>query len=267
MTSGVNFNVLSEDRIKTVLKTKWLAHDLFAFWSISTTNDFAYRRAQLGAKEGTLVIAEKQQQGRGRLSRQWDSPFNRGLWFSIILRPGLPASKAGLIPYLGSVSVAEAMEKLYQLKPNLKWPNDVLINGKKMCGILSEAEFKNGKIDFIILGIGINANQKEKDWTPELKDIATSLRIELEKRVDRAEFLAEVLLQLEKNYEDSQLTGFKNIVNNWKVRCPKYHKSIVVQQENEQLEGRFADIDENGFLILETESGDRKKIVAGDLIK
>jgi len=259
-------DILSEDRIKSVIKTSLFAQKIYAFWSISTTNDFAYRMALQGDKEGTLVIAEKQIRGRGRKSRTWDSSFSKGLWFSLILRPEMPSHRAGLIPFIASVSIAEAIENKLNLQPDMKWPNDLLLGGKKCCGILSEAEFVNNKIKFIILGIGINVNHNPNDFPDELKNIATSLRIQSEKRVDRADLLAEILFRLEQNYQNIKVSGFEETLSNWKRRCSKFKKRVVIEMEGQKLSGKFIDLDEGGGLILKTEKGEQKKVVAGDLI-
>jgi len=262
---GPGFDLLSEDKIKSVIKTDLLATRIYAFWSVGSTNEFAYRRAAQGEREGVLVIAEEQTKGRGRKSRQWDSPFNKGLWFSLILRPNLPALKAGLLPYLAGVSVAQAVEIFFNLQPDLKWPNDLLFHGQKFCGVLSEVEFKNGTINFIILGIGINVNHKSDEFPEPYRNQATSLRIVSNRRVDRADFLAEVLLCLENNYKHTMEHGFEKILNEWKKRCFQFGKEIVIVQDETKLEGIFENIDSEGCLLLRTASGELKKIVTGDI--
>lgn len=259
------FDLLSEERIKAALRTELLGKRIYAFWSVGSTNDFAYRRALQGDFEGVLVIAEQQTKGKGRKSRHWDSPFYKGLWFSLILRPDIEASKAGLLPYLAGVSVAEAIENSLSQKPDLKWPNDLLFQGKKFCGILSEVEFKNGKVTFIVLGIGINVNQKTEDFPERYRNQATSLRHECNSRIDRADLLAEVLFRLEQNYKLMSTHGLNEIVSKWKIRCPQFGKEVVIMQDDEQYQGKFIDIDANGCLVLQTESGEIKKIVAGDI--
>ncbi len=266
MSYGIRYDLLSEDRIKSVLKSRFIPQKVYAFWSIGTTNDFAYRMAQQGDGDGTLVIAEKQERGRGRKSRTWDSPFLRGLWFSLILRPDLPSAKAGLIPYLAGVSVSEAVESMLNIQPDMKWPNDLLINNKKFCGILSEVDFNNGKVNFIVLGIGINVNQLASEWPKDIVKTATSLRLATEKIIDRAELLAEILLKLEENYEHAKIDGFEGILRKWKKRCSKVRKEIVIQQENQRFQGKFVNIDEDGCLLLKYENGEIKKIFAGDIL-
>ncbi|MDZ7377400.1 MAG: biotin--[acetyl-CoA-carboxylase] ligase, partial [candidate division KSB1 bacterium] len=149
MKDKAGFDLLSEDKLKSVIKTELFAKKIYSFWSIGSTNEFAHNRAIQGEPEGTLVIAEQQVRGRGRKNRRWESPFNKGLWFSVVLRPNIVSDQVGLIPFLAGVAVAEGIENFTGLKPEVKWPNDLLLNGKKICGILSEAEFQNGKIRFI----------------------------------------------------------------------------------------------------------------------
>ena len=265
MKRKMRFDLLSEDKILSLLKTELLGNKIYAFWSVGSTNEFAYQRGLQGEKEGALVIAEEQTKGRGRMSRKWDSPFNKGLWFSVVLRPDLAASKAGLLPYLAGISVAEAVENFIGINPHMKWPNDLLLNGKKFCGILSEVEFINGKINFIILGIGINANHKQDEIPEELQSQATSLRIESGSRIDRAELLAEVLLYLEKNYKDAKEFDFTGVLNKWKKRCLQYGKKIVVKQDDNTYYGKFEDLDDAGCLLMRTKSKELIKIVAGDI--
>ena len=265
MKDKMGFDLLSPEKLKSVIKTELLAQKIYAFWSVGSTNEFAYLRALQGEMEGTLVIAEQQSKGRGRKSRAWDSPFNKGLWFSLILRPELPASQAGLVPYLAGVSVAEAIENFTGLKPEVKWPNDLLLNGKKFCGILSEVEFENRMIKFIILGIGINVNHKKEEFPEEFRKQATSLRIESDSQIDRADFLATVVEQLETNYQKMRQNGFEDIIKRWKNRCPQLGKNVVIIQDDKKYEGIFEDLNNEGCLLLRTKAGEIKKIVAGDV--
>jgi len=265
MNGKMGFDLLSEDKIKSILKTELLAKKIYAFWSVGSTNEFAYSRAVQGEIEGALVIAEQQSKGRGRKSRNWDSLFNKGLWFSLILRPDLPASRAGLVPYLAGVSIVEAVENITGLKPVVKWPNDLLLNRKKFCGILSEVEFENDKIKFIILGIGINVNHKTNEFPEGFREQATSLRIESDSRIDRAAFLAEALFRLEKNFNDMKENGFQNIIKKWKKKCPQLGKEVLIIQDDHRYRGIFEELDEEGCLLLRTRDGGLKKVVAGDI--
>jgi len=266
LRSAINYDILSENRIRSALKTDSMAQNIHAFWSVGSTNEFALRMAQLGDPEGTLVIAEKQEHGRGRMLRSWDSPLAKGLWFSVILRPQLSSSQAGLLPYIAGVSVAEAVEAQLGLHPDLKWPNDLLVGGKKFCGILSEVEFENGKIKFIVLGIGVNVNHLAGDFSRQIRDGATSLRLAAETRIDRADLLAAILSKLEQNYERVKTEGFDDLLHRWKTRCSNFKKNVALKQDQTTIEGTFVDIDHEGCLLLKTGSGETKKISAGDVI-
>lgn len=265
MRRSVKYDLLSENRIRASLNTSYFAEKIYAFWSIGSTNEFAYRIASKGEKEGTLVIAERQERGRGRLSRKWDSPFAKGLWFSLILRPDMPASRAGIVPYIASVSIARALEKNYDVKSDIKWPNDLLVDRKKLCGILSEAEFENARVKFLILGVGINVNQREYEWPAELMDKAISIRMITNKWIDRAELLAHILSELETTYRNFNIDGVENILSEWKARCSRFKKDIVVEQMGKKFKGRFQNIDQDGNLLLRQQNGEVIRLSAGDV--
>ncbi|MFZ5517503.1 MAG: biotin--[acetyl-CoA-carboxylase] ligase [Candidatus Zhuqueibacterota bacterium] len=266
MTSGFSFDLLSEEKIRASLEGTTFVNKIYAFWTVSSTNNFAYKLAMHGLDEGTLVIAEEQSHGRGRKARVWDSQFNQGLWFSLILRPDIAASKVGLLPFLASVSIAEAVESLIGLRPELKWPNDALLAGKKFCGILSEVEFINGRIKFIILGIGLNVNHKPDDFSPAIREQATSLRIQAGIRINRTDLLAHILRRFEINYSSFKSNGISPILKQWKARCSRLGKSIQVVQEDTRYDGIFQDIDSEGCLILKLNTGQTLKVIAGDVV-
>ncbi len=258
-------NLITADRIEAMLQTKRLGRPIFAFWRIGSTNTFARDQAMQGAPEGTLVIAEEQTRGRGRMNRSWESACCRGLWFSIILRPVDNSHRAGLYPYLVGVSVAHTIEEVTGLRPALKWPNDILINGHKCCGILAEADFSNGRIQYIILGIGLNVLHHHDDFSHSLKHEATSLFLETHLHFDRVQLLANILRKMEHQYMVVQTEGFEPILKEWKQRCPWLHKKITVNQGDQWLEGFFQDLDSDGCLLLRVPKKGIHKIVAGDL--
>ncbi|MDZ7260899.1 MAG: biotin--[acetyl-CoA-carboxylase] ligase [candidate division KSB1 bacterium] len=262
---NLTFDLISKDKIKMDLKTQIIADQIYAFWSIRSTNEFAYRLARQGEPEGTLVIAEEQTGGKGRLDRKWESLFGKGLWFSIILRPPVVAARAGLFPFLAGVSIAEAVENKLELQPQVKWPNDLMINGKKFCGILSEAEFSRGKVEFIILGIGINVNHTIEDFSEDIRDQAVSLQMALQRPADRLPLLVEALNRIEANYLLMQRKGFGAIIRRWKKRCQNWGKPIKLVQGTTTLEGIFEGLAEDGSLLLRLDDGHIKKILAGDI--
>lgn len=262
----MNEILITEDNIKPYLKTKKFGHKIFAFGCVGSTNEFACNLAGQDYKEGTIVIAEEQIRGKGRKNRTWNSQFGKGLWFSIILKPDGKTNHAGLYSFLAGVSVAKAVEKLFGIKPVVKWPNDLLINEKKFCGILSEVNFADNQIHFIVLGIGINVFHRLKDFPEILQQSATSLSIVTTKRINRSKLLAEILYHFEKNYTNIKNNGFEPVISNWKKRCPYIGKRISVIQDNHVQNGMFEDLADDGSLLMRKNGQGLIKIVAGDLI-
>lgn len=255
---------LNEEEIQKRLKSKLIAKKIYAFGQLSSTNSYAKRLAQEGVPEGSLIISDQQTKGRGRLGRSWESPPGKGLWFSLILRPDISIDKAGIISLLAGVSIAEAVEKITNLIPILKWPNDLLINSKKFCGALIETEIESRRLSFIILGIGINVNQSEVDFSEEIRNYATSLQIESKGSIDRLNLLVEVLHFLEKQYLEFKTGKISMILDAWKRRCPYLNKKLIIRQNAREIEGIFEDLDEGGRLLLRLAHGEIKQFSVGD---
>jgi BirA family biotin operon repressor/biotin-[acetyl-CoA-carboxylase] ligase len=200
MSISRNNSPIQADSLRTCLTNQLIGRKIYAFQRVTSTNDLAKRLAERGEVEGALVIADCQTKGRGRFQRQWQSPPATGLWFSIILRPKFSVENLESIPFLAGISVAQAIETVTGLKPILKWPNDVLLASKKVCGILIESSFTQQKLNSLILGIGINVNQQPVDFNGEIRNRATSLLIEAGHSIDRKDLLLEILRFLELNY-------------------------------------------------------------------
>jgi BirA family transcriptional regulator, biotin operon repressor / biotin---[acetyl-CoA-carboxylase] ligase len=258
--------LITKEKLLPQIQSQSFIQHVFTFWSIGSTNEFARKLALQNQPEGTLVIAEEQSRGRGRMHRKWESQFGKGLWFSIILRPSAPTSEIGLYPFLAGVSVAEAIENKFHITPNMKWPNDLMFNERKFCGILSEVEFVNNHLDFIILGIGINVNHKLYDFSEELRDRVTSLSIARHHKVDRIKFLVEIINRVGQNYRDTERDGFAKIIAAWKKRCSLIKKKISIEQDDQVISGVFEDLAHDGGMLLRTEGGTLTKIIVGDVI-
>ena len=164
--------------IQSRLSTNCIGHPILSYEKVSSTNDVLKDLAVQGAPEGTTVVAEAQSRGRGRRGREWSSVPGKGVYMSVLLRPGIPGTEAGLLAILGGVSVIRALETLELKDIALKWPNDVLAGGRKIAGILVEPRIGGGQVEFAVVGIGINVEQKADDWTDALKGIATSCHME-----------------------------------------------------------------------------------------
>lgn len=254
--------MLSKALIQERLQTRFVGRKLFVFETIDSTNACAKTLAEADTAEGAVVLAEFQTQGKGRLGRPWEAEANENLLFSVILRPSLPRPLAGLLTFFASVALARAIEGTGAPSVECKWPNDVLLDGRKVCGILLENSLKGETIEYSVVGIGLNVNQER--FPDFLRDRATSLRIALGRPVDRLDLLARVLLSLERTYEDVRRGDFDAILADWTSRCTMFGREITVAQDNDLVTGKAVGLNEDGGLVLQTPSGPRT-IYAGDI--
>ncbi len=258
------FMEFNEKTISTNLGTKVFGQRILFFKSIKSTMDYAKKIAERDEPEGTVVIADYQSHGRGRFGRIWKANPGENILMSIILRPKIPLERFSIFPFLSAVAVAESIEKNANIKVTTKWPNDLLINGKKFCGILMEASITAESGDFIILGIGINVNQSE--FPPEIRDYATSLYLSTGKIYDRTELVKDILRQLEINYENlNKSNDFKSVFERWKKRCEMLGKRIKVILSGKEITGKAIDVDDMGFLLLEDDNSRIIKLSSGDV--
>jgi len=250
-----------EREIQEQLTTKTFGRRIFSFESIDSTNTFAKSIAQ-DAGEGTLVIAEEQTHGRGRLGRSWHSGKSKNLTFSVIITPDIAPEYLGVLSLYAGLCVAEAIEERTQLVPECKWPNDIMMSGKKCCGILSESTLVKGKAVPVILGIGINVN--ENDFPPELRTVATSLFLEAKRMIDRVDLLAAILKTLEDWYRLIRENDYARIIHGWQLRAPMMGRAIAVQQNGNIMNGIAQRLNTDGSLVLC--SGDMEmNLMAGDV--
>ncbi|MCL0087784.1 biotin--[acetyl-CoA-carboxylase] ligase [Dehalococcoidia bacterium] len=256
---------LLPEEIKAGLRTNLLGQQIAYHRELTSTQDAAKALAAQGANEGTIVVAETQAAGRGRIGRGWASPPG-GVYLSIILRPAIKPSEALRFPLIAGVAVAQAIEQLTGLKPRLKWPNDVILEGRKAGGILSEMSAEMDRINYIVIGMGINVNTERAHFPEEIAGIATSLREECGKEVSRVQLVQEILAQLESLYEDFQISGFEPIRERWKALSNTIGARVSVRGEREQVEGAAIDIDEDGALILRKANGALERVIAGDVL-
>lgn len=215
--------------------------------------------AGCGAPEGTVVIAEQQTSGKGRLGRPWIASPNENLTFSIILRPRITPDKLNVLPLYVAVAVAQAIEQHTGLEVECKWPNDLLVRGKKIAGILIEGSVKQNAVEHVIIGIGINVNQQQ--FPQELSTTATSLRLEVHREVDRIALFRETLSSLEYHYTAVSSNGFDSVVPLWLSRAKMLNKPISVVQEGQTITGIVKGISPDGGLVLDT-NGIEKVLVA-----
>ncbi|MBF0122984.1 MAG: biotin--[acetyl-CoA-carboxylase] ligase [Candidatus Omnitrophica bacterium] len=255
-------DLLTPSEIQFGLRTKILGRACVHFDSIASTMNEAFRLAMEGASEGTIVVAETQTKGRGRLGRSWSSPKSKGIYCSIILRPG--GAPAGVAPLtlLTAVAVSEAVERVSSVRPLIKWPNDLLVKDKKLCGILTEMRAETDRIEFVIIGIGLNVNSTPRQLVPE----AVSLKQVLGHSVSRVILLQEVLRAIESRYIDVQKNGFGATFVAWRERSATIGRKVRFQEKGGMMEGVAVDLDSDGGLLVKLASGKIIKKISGDIL-
>lgn len=256
---------VTPDEIRLGLQTETLGRQIHHEESVDSTQKIAHRLAYEGAQEGTVVIAEEQLSGRGRMDRIWHSPKSTGVWMSVILRPNIPPPKAPQLTLITAVAVVQAIEELTDLTPQIKWPNDILMNGKKVTGILTELQADADRIISIIIGIGINVNQKLDDYPDELKDIATSISIEKGEKLSRAELIRVLLAKLENLYKLYLDKGFYPIKLLWESYAVSIGKNLTARTITGSIYGKALGITEDGVLMIEDSSGKVHHVYSADI--
>jgi len=259
-----NTKPIRPQKIKEKLQTKIIGKTIHYFSEVTSTNDLAKEMASIGTKEGTVIIAETQTRGKGRLGREWASPKG-GIWLSTILRPKLSAKNVPKLTLMTSLAVAKTISQLLNLKTEVKWPNDVLINAKKVCGILTEANTKGDVTNFVVVGIGINANIEPHSLPKEVRENATSLKHELKREINREQFLRVLLEKMEHYYAMLTEGKFNPILEEWKSLCSVLGSYVEVTSLEEKIEGWAIDVDENGALIIKLQDGTQRKVLSGDV--
>lgn len=256
---GISLNsipdTLIDFEIKHGLKSKLFGRELHTYKSVQSTNDIASRLAESGSPEGTIVISDRQTKGRGRLGRKWHSPPDKGVYLSIMLKPKCKPEHAPGISIITALALAETIGFFIEADIKIKWPNDVLLNGKKTAGILTELFADKNKIDYVIVGTGININHERKDFPEDIKALSTSLRISSRKKINRVAFLKEFIYRFEKEY----LKYKKGIAPSSLKKIKKYSyllgKEITLLQGEKKISGTALDFTRTGALIIKNETG------------
>ena len=252
----------TEHSLRKGLKTRVFGNKIYTFETIDSTNNCAKAVAGCGALEGTVIIAEHQSAGRGRLGRYWQANPNENLTFSIVLRPRVEPDALNLLPLYVAVALSQAVERTTGLQVECKWPNDLLINKKKFAGILIEASIKQNILEHVVVGIGINVNQET--FSGDLKGKATSLRLQLHTAVDRADLFRAILSSLEQGYNAVNSDGFQSIVPFWLSRSSMINTHISVSQQGHVISGIVKGLSNDGGLVLKTENSEQT-LFAGDV--
>lgn len=246
------------------LTTKTFGRQYEYTLQVESTNSKARTLAMEGAPQGTVVVAEEQVAGKGRVNRGWYSPYGKGLWFSLILRPSFLPVEAPKCTLMAAVALVKAFRQLGLKTAGIKWPNDILVGTHKLVGILTEMSGTMEEIAYIVMGIGINISTTEDELPDELKGIATSLAIEGLK-VDRREAFAVILQCLENQYNKVLKEGFHSTLEEWKMYSVTLNQEVEVRAPGNTYEGKAIDLDQDGNLLVQRPNGQVERIVAGDV--
>lgn len=259
-------DLLLPSEIQFELDTEIIGKEMDYHPSVDSTNRVAKALAHHGAAEGTIVVAEEQHNGKGRFDRKFFSPRGKGIWFSIILRPNFSPHEAPQFTLMAAVAIAEAMKR-FNLKPEIKWPNDILFEGRKIVGILTEMTCELGRINYVVIGVGINVNISRDEFPEELRDIAASLLEMNGEEISRVEFFRTVLEEFDKIYRQVNNSGFDEVFARWREYNITLGKKVLVNSainDGESFTGEAVDLTAEGALIVETEEG-RRMVYSGDV--
>ncbi len=256
---------LFPENVAAGLVTKVFGNQIDYHDQINSTNERAKQLARQGALHGTIVIAEEQLQGKGRLGRFWYSPSGTGIWLSMILRPKILPFEAPKLTLLAGVAAARTIQQVAHLTPEIKWPNDILLKGKKVSGILTEMSAEMDAINFVVVGIGINVNLLPEHFGPELEDIATSLAIQKGEKISRVQLLQCFLLEIEALYEEFLHNGFEDILAEWKQWTNLLGRRVKITMLSHEFFATIVDIADSGALVVEREDGERQHVVSGEV--
>jgi BirA family biotin operon repressor/biotin-[acetyl-CoA-carboxylase] ligase len=255
----------ADDLLSRLGKTKIIGRDIRVFKETTSTNDVVEKLAHDGVKEGVVVFAESQTKGRGRLGRKWISPARKGLWFSVLLRPNLPPQEVTQLTVASAAALRRAIELTTSLPAEIKWPNDILVRGRKVAGILTELKAEVDQVGYVILGIGVDVNLGAADFPTELRKLATSLKLEGGKTVSRPSLAVAALKELDSNYGKIRAGKFEEVADEWEKHCSTIGQSVVIRAGQRQVRGRAESLGEEGALLVRTDHGHLERVVGGDV--
>lgn len=257
-------DVLSEAELLSCLKTEWAGGRTVYFDATDSTNIQARRLAEAHAPHGTLVVSDRQDGGKGRRGRSWASPSGVGIWMSLILRPEIAPSSASMLTLAAALAVREGIQEETGLSPLIKWPNDLVLNGMKICGILTEMSTELMEIQYVITGIGINVNQRE--FPPEIRDTATSLSLEAGRSFRRSSLIAAILKAFEKDYTAFLKTGdLSLLLEEYNACLVNRGKEVCILDPSGEYRAVAEGIDESGSLLVTLPDGTRREIISGEV--
>jgi BirA family biotin operon repressor/biotin-[acetyl-CoA-carboxylase] ligase len=254
----------ADDLISRLSQPRIIGRDIQVFQQTGSTNDIAEKLARDGVQEGVVVFAETQTRGRGRLGRGWISPPGQGLWFSVLLRPQLPPDSVTQLTIAAATAVARAIRIQTGLALQIKWPNDILIGGKKAVGILTELSAELDRVRYVVLGIGVDVNAES--FPGELGAIATSLALSAGRRFSRGDLAAAILQELDHDYARIRRGEFAALAEEWEQQCVTLGQRVQIHIGNRTISGRCESLDNDGALLVRTDHGRLERIIGGDVV-
>ncbi|MEE9193050.1 MAG: biotin--[acetyl-CoA-carboxylase] ligase [Thermodesulfobacteriota bacterium] len=255
------------NKIKENLRTKILGMELIYNESVESTNKLLFKLAEKGLEDGTVLISDEQTGGKGRSGRSWYSPGGVNLYLSVLLHPEVSPQNSAVFTFIASLALVKTLDDL-NINSQIKWPNDLLINTKKVAGVLTEMKNEGNNLNFIIIGIGLNINLSIESIKENLADISnsvTSLSIERKSFLDREEVAVNLIGYLDDYYLQFKSEGINSIVAEWSNRWGKLNEKISVKVDNKIISGIVRKVDNYGFLYIEDDKGNLEKIIAGDI--
>jgi BirA family biotin operon repressor/biotin-[acetyl-CoA-carboxylase] ligase len=257
-------DILDEREIR-IPEGQTIGRNIIHFEEIDSTNNYAKKIANEGCLHGTVVIADKQTMGRGRVGRQWQSDSTGGIWFSIIVRPELEPEDIQIITLAASVAVVQAINETQGIVCGIKWPNDIILDGRKLCGILTELSAEPGHINYVVVGIGINVNQNIDSFNDEIKQKATSIRMHMGKPVSRVGILAGILTGFEKAYDNVLHGQIPEIIEKWNSYSVTIGREVKITARDNEYIGIAQSIASDGKLIVKCKDGTIREVSAGEI--
>ncbi|MFM1769096.1 MAG: biotin operon repressor and biotin--acetyl-CoA carboxylase ligase [Verrucomicrobiota bacterium] len=255
----------ADDLLALAKGNEVVGRDIQVFEETGSTNDIVEKLARDGVREGVVVFAEAQSRGRGRQGRKWVSPARKGLWFSVLLRPALSPQAATQLTVAAATALCRAIRGQTELEPQVKWPNDILVGGRKVAGVLTELNAEPDRVKHLTLGIGLDVNLAAADFPPEVRELATSLKLEAGRAISRVELAAALLRELDADYGRIRRGQFTALADEWEAQCVTLGRRVRLRVGTRDVVGRAEALDEDGALLLRTEHGRLERVMGGDV--
>ena len=255
----------ADDLLAGLGETRVIGRDIRVFEETTSTNDLVEKLSRDNVKEGVVVFAESQTKGRGRLGRRWMSSSKKGLWFSMLLRPAMRPNEVTQITIASATAMFRAIRAQTGIVPEIKWPNDILIKGRKVVGILTELTAELDRVKHLVLGVGINVNHSSSDFPEDLRATASSWKIETGHKQNRADLAVKIMKEFDREYDRVCKGSFEAVADEWEQHCTTLGKQISVQTGGRVIEGTAESLDRDGALLLRTQFGQVERIIGGDV--